>query len=161
MGRTSSISYTAVIDALDSRDGLTVREVCDVLNAPYHVVRPIIQEIRSWPKKVIYISGWKPVGDGQPVAVYSKGSKEDAKRKPKLSNSERSKRYRKQVKERDLRASERYVTEKVAKELAQPVFRHPQDIAFFGKPPVICPTKIIGHLHMQSMEVEQDELEAV
>ncbi|VWC90453.1 hypothetical protein BLA17378_04534 [Burkholderia aenigmatica] len=161
MCRTKSIGYEVILDALARSNGLTVRELCDALKAPYHIVRPMIQEIRSWPKKTIYISGWKPVGDGQPVAVYSKGSKEDAKRKPKLSNSDRAKRYRKQLKERDLRAADRYVTDKILKELAQPIFRHPQDVAFFGKPPVICPTKIIGHLHMQPMAVEQDEMEEV
>lgn len=157
MSRPSSVCYSHVIDAMGS--GHTVREVCDLLNAPYHVIRAMVQELRSWPKRVIYVSEWRLINDGQPVAVYAKGSKADAKRKPKVSQADRCRMYREKVKDRETGAADRRIKQKVADELSRPAFRHPQDVAFFGKPPIIAPTTFEGHLHVQPMEIEE-ELEA-
>lgn len=124
----------------------------------YQRVRTAIKELRALECPPLHIAGWEAIDPYHTVALFSYGPGEDVPKPPRTPKRELNRRSRERRKKIKLAKEAAKVQKAKLKQLTRPAFRHPQDIAFFGPPPVICPTAFIGNLHVQPMEIE-DELE--
>lgn len=120
-------SRQAVRDTLAKRKGLTAKEIATVVGLSYETVRNAIRDLRDGGE--IHACGWRTVGN-HAEARYALGAKRPVpKPAPKHARAKRT------DESRDFgEARERLERARKAKEaLAQPAFRHPQDVALFGE----------------------------
>jgi len=147
-----------ILEVLEKSSPKSMRELESEVGISYQRIRVAVKEMRELDRPNLHISEWRPVSCSLMVAYFSYGPGQDAARPPKIPKSIRDKKTRERMKARKLEKGVEDTKNKVVKELQRPAFRHPQDIALFGPPPIICPTEFQGSLHIQPMEVE-DELE--
>lgn len=138
----------------------SMREMEAEIGVSYQRIRMAIKEMRELDRPKLHISEWRTVDAFHMVAFFAYGRGKDAQKPPKTPKAELSRRSRQRAKARAAVKAAVSIKAKVNKELDRPAFRHPQDVALFGPPPIICPTAFRGNLYVQPMEVE-DELETV
>ena len=159
--RTSDKYYVRdqILALLEKKSPMSMREMEKKVGLSYQRIRTAIKEMRELERPKIHISEWRSVDAYHMIAFFSLGHGKDAPRPPKTPKIVLSRRSRENAKKRKIAKEAEIVKSKVSKELDRPAFRHPQDVAFFGPPPAICPTAFRGNRYVQPMEVEE-ELEA-
>jgi DNA-binding Lrp family transcriptional regulator len=147
-----------ILAVLQKSSPKSMRELETEIGISYQRVRTAIKEMRELDRPKLHISEWRPVDAYHMIAYFSYGYGRDVPKPPKTPKIILSRRSRQRMKARKIEKEAEATKKKVIKELQRPAFRHPQDIALFGPPPIICPTEFRGNLHIQPMEVE-DEIE--
>lgn len=137
----------------------SMREMEKKTGLSYQRIRTAIKQMREIDGTELHISQWRRVDAFHVIAYYSFGVGKDAPKPPKTPKAVLCRRSRENAKKRAVAKAEVTVKTKIKKELDRPAFRHPHDIALFGPPPIISPTKFRGNQYVQPMEVEE-ELEA-
>lgn len=145
-----------ILALLEKKSPMSMREMEQEIGISYQRIRTAIKEMRELDRPKLHISEWRPVDAYHQIAFFSFGYGKDAPKPPKTPKIVLSRRSRENAKKRKIAQAAEIVKSKVSKDLDRPAFRHPQDIAFFGPPPIICPTKISGHLYVQPMEFEEE-----
>ena len=148
-----------IIALLEKKSPMSMREMEKEIGISYQRIRTALQEMRELDRPKLHISEWRPVDAYHQIAFFSFGYGKDAPKPPKTPKSVLNQRSRQRAKQRKIVKATEIAKSKVNKDLDRTAFRHPQDIAFFGPPPIICPTAFRGNRYVQPMEVEE-ELEA-